>query len=706
MKRLIVLLALIILLSPVSAYMGYGNGTQFNVTANTSTGTQTNYPIKITLSNATGVSSSTAIYTNGTTLPNWYDIAFTDGSDSPLSFWIENNTYTSTQATAWVKIPSISTSGTVTRAYYGNASKTTSDINGAGTFLHFDDFLASSVSSTYWNITGAGISVSNGNALLNATGATSVYIRNLTTTSVNSSVRARLQTRHYNSGTYREYFGSSNYEHEANPPRGDYAVYNGSWRDLGDTTGWSANVWHIQEMSIGDTQSKLNATIDDANLVSMDSPYLGGEYPYQYYFATYASGAGMAVDWACVRPFVYPEPTTSDYMMAGASVPSASFTTNVSSAPPLQNVQFNDTSSGSPTSWNWSFGDGVYNITQNPIHAYSAVGTYLACLNATNAYGSNTSCSNFNVANTSVFVEQDIWMEGQYLQTFIVSDENDIPLENVSCVDSDGDTAYTLVNGTAWLTEPFGSQTMVFNKDGYDQKTIAYVFDSNATHYVTLTTAATTSTPTQSTWWTPHQVQVVILDTFGQPLEGVNVTAAYNQSSMPASWLNDLYGLNSNISTQLVNRSLFLHGETGSDGEIAFPMLGTIKYDIWITSAADGVDNYHVQAYPSDDYLNIYVPTTGSQLPTQGNSTYSYLNQSRVYFTEPDINNVTMCVDYRDTSGSTTSLTVNWTFINNHTVANTTTVAPGTSLNTLCYTLRNVRGTQVWWGYNATRSVA
>ncbi|MEQ1894383.1 MAG: PKD domain-containing protein, partial [Planctomycetota bacterium] len=39
-------------------------------------------------------------------------------------------------------------------------------------------------------------------------------------------------------------------------------------------------------------------------------------------------------------------------------------------------VQFQDTSSGGATSWNWDFGDGISESSQHPSHTYSSPGTY------------------------------------------------------------------------------------------------------------------------------------------------------------------------------------------------------------------------------------------------------------------------------------------------------------------------------------------
>ena len=51
------------------------------------------------------------------------------------------------------------------------------------------------------------------------------------------------------------------------------------------------------------------------------------------------------------------------------------------------NVTFTDISKGSPTAWNWSFGDGKYSAQQNPVHIYSAAGIYTVALTVSNAAG-------------------------------------------------------------------------------------------------------------------------------------------------------------------------------------------------------------------------------------------------------------------------------------------------------------------------------
>jgi len=75
--------------------------------------------------------------------------------------------------------------------------------------------------------------------------------------------------------------------------------------------------------------------------------------------------------------------------------PSANFTANTTAGPLPLTVQFNDTSTGTPLYWSWSFGDGSYYsgssaFAKNPTHTYTVVGLYDVSLYAQNVDGSDT----------------------------------------------------------------------------------------------------------------------------------------------------------------------------------------------------------------------------------------------------------------------------------------------------------------------------
>ncbi|MDI6782921.1 MAG: PKD domain-containing protein [bacterium] len=72
------------------------------------------------------------------------------------------------------------------------------------------------------------------------------------------------------------------------------------------------------------------------------------------------------------------------------SPPTANFYgTPTSGVAPLP-VYFYDTSSGTPSSWLWTFGDGASSTTKNPVHTYTNPGVYPVTLVVSNNYGSST----------------------------------------------------------------------------------------------------------------------------------------------------------------------------------------------------------------------------------------------------------------------------------------------------------------------------
>ena len=72
------------------------------------------------------------------------------------------------------------------------------------------------------------------------------------------------------------------------------------------------------------------------------------------------------------------------------AAPTAAFSSNVTSGCAPLSVQFTDTSTGSPTTWSWSFGDGGTSILQSPTHQYNSTGSYNVSLTASNGCGNDT----------------------------------------------------------------------------------------------------------------------------------------------------------------------------------------------------------------------------------------------------------------------------------------------------------------------------
>src|SRR4030043_1959421 len=72
---------------------------------------------------------------------------------------------------------------------------------------------------------------------------------------------------------------------------------------------------------------------------------------------------------------------------ASSNPPVAAFIASPTTIGLGQSVQFTDQSTNSPTSWLWNFGDGSTSISSNPLHTYSATGTYNVTLTVSNNSG-------------------------------------------------------------------------------------------------------------------------------------------------------------------------------------------------------------------------------------------------------------------------------------------------------------------------------
>lgn len=72
------------------------------------------------------------------------------------------------------------------------------------------------------------------------------------------------------------------------------------------------------------------------------------------------------------------------------SAPVASFTGSPLTGRVPLTVNFTDTSTNSPTSWSWNFGDGRTSTSENPSHQYATSGRFTVQLTARNTTGSNT----------------------------------------------------------------------------------------------------------------------------------------------------------------------------------------------------------------------------------------------------------------------------------------------------------------------------
>ncbi len=99
--------------------------------------------------------------------------------------------------------------------------------------------------------------------------------------------------------------------------------------------------------------------------------------------------------------------TRSNYISTSTAAPVAQFTATPTSGTFPLTVNFSNTSTGSITSYAWTFGDGGTSTSASPSHVYAAAGTYTVSLTVTGPGGSNTMTrSNYISASTAAPVAQ------------------------------------------------------------------------------------------------------------------------------------------------------------------------------------------------------------------------------------------------------------------------------------------------------------
>ena len=141
-----------------------------------------------------------------------------------------------------------------------------------------------------------------------------------------------------------------------------------------------------------DTQGPYSG-IDSWNVTSSIS---GSSSTFAY--ARYLPGTGTAAFYKIPLAFL-----VAKKPLQSTSAPDAEFTANVTGGTAPLTVQFNDSSTGSPTSWQWDFNnDGTVDSTeQNPIYTYSKAGIYSVNLTVSNADGSNSEVKTKYITVTS-----------------------------------------------------------------------------------------------------------------------------------------------------------------------------------------------------------------------------------------------------------------------------------------------------------------
>ena len=150
------------------------------------------------------------------------------------------------------------------------------------------------------------------------------------------------------------------------------------WTD-GGWNNWTLNslgINSIDKAGFTHIMMTLSSDPDNSGLV-----YRSGGYYTRYFYR------GMAYDEGNYKAFL-----TIEYTPGGAGDPPvASFSCDHTFLRIPQPVTCTDESTNTPTSWNWSFGDGTYSTDENPVHKYTKRSVFNVTLTATNDDGSDES---------------------------------------------------------------------------------------------------------------------------------------------------------------------------------------------------------------------------------------------------------------------------------------------------------------------------
>jgi PGF-pre-PGF domain-containing protein len=269
-----------------------------------------------------------------------------------------------------------------------------------------------------------------------------------------------------------------------------YAVVTLKINNTGDQTySTNPNYWHLK---IGDIYYQYDVATFDASLhqltagigpdgkITMEMAYLVDRNLSISDIDMYYDGPGSDGIIGSTYSVITEKTTISN--------PLVDFSANTTSGYAPLSVQFTDNSQNA-TKWNWIFGDGNTSKEKNPVHIYSAVGTYIV---------------NLTASNTNVI--------GSKSATIAVSKKSVLPVVNFSNNLSEGYAPINIqftdlsTNATSWNWD-FGDGTTsneqspahTYPSEGtFTVSLIASNADGNASHTATITVQSQSSSDSGS----------------------------------------------------------------------------------------------------------------------------------------------------------------------------------------------------------------
>jgi PKD repeat protein len=218
----------------------------------------------------------------------------------------------------------------------------------------------------------------------------------------------------------------------------------------------TGNTYHFIDQSVGNIVS-WNWDFGDGNFSLQQNPV-----------HTYAASGTYQVTLTIGSPNQLCFDVAYDTIVVGSGGGCQAFYSySANPYPDSHTLAFTDLSSGNPTSWQWSFGDGSAGNVQNPVHTYAASGTYTVCLTITGNNCSDTFCQQVIVPDSinyfqiygQVFAGNFPLSLGMAMIFSLDTTNNYQPFVAVCPIDSNGVYYFTMVPDGVYyiLAIPFDS---------------------------------------------------------------------------------------------------------------------------------------------------------------------------------------------------------------------------------------------------------
>jgi len=307
---------------------------------------------------------------------NFADLRFSD-ADNQLSYWVIPDSIESTSCTVLVKLASTSTDLFMHWSKSGATSESTLNA------LEFGDVFSGETLDAKWTSVYS-VSVSSGVAVFGEGG----YIGSTTPFGRGHQIIARSKSTPagdwgYFSIGFGAMTGNNVTSANANPTNRGYTYIQADDGSATSTLSTHAvdNDYHRYTLSyttnavmtIDGAATTHSTNIPDTALTVNISSIFGSVGELDYIVIRKFTGSDPTITWGTIQD------------VSQSSAPVAGFT-----SVQIFTVNFTDTSTNTPTSWDWDFGDETtHGDTANPTHTYAEAGTYTVVLTATNAEGSD-----------------------------------------------------------------------------------------------------------------------------------------------------------------------------------------------------------------------------------------------------------------------------------------------------------------------------